>query len=210
MLYFKTLPKVLTPDENGNLLVLTNILTRAKLLEELQNNPMLFYKYSIQEGDTPEIVADKYYGDPYRYWILMYSNQLMDPLWSWPLSYNQFNLYLDSKYSQLAQDANKTVYEYLQTTVYTYQKVITTTDNETDAITVSKYSINEDEYNSLMPSINSYTLPNGTSCIVQIDKTVVYLMDYENDLNEAKREIKIMDSFYALQMEEQLYKVMRA
>jgi hypothetical protein len=61
MLYFNTLPKVLTPDQNGNYILMTNILSRASLIEELQDNPMLFYKYNIQDGDTPEIIAEKYY-----------------------------------------------------------------------------------------------------------------------------------------------------
>ena len=90
MLYFNTLPKVITPDQNGNYILMTNILTRATLIEELQNNPMLFYTYSIQEGDTPEIISEKYYGDPYKYWIVLYSNQIMDPIWNWPLNYEQF------------------------------------------------------------------------------------------------------------------------
>ena len=36
MFYFNTLPKLLTPDQNGNYILMTNILTRAKLIEELQ------------------------------------------------------------------------------------------------------------------------------------------------------------------------------
>ena len=66
MLYFNTLPKVITPDQNGNYILMTNILTRATLIEELQNNPMLFYTYNIQDGDTPEIIAEKYYNETYN------------------------------------------------------------------------------------------------------------------------------------------------
>lgn len=80
MLYFDTLPKILMDDQNGNPILLTNLVSRAALIEDLKNNPMLFYKYTIQEGDTPEIVAEKYYGDAYRYWIVLYSNELMDPV----------------------------------------------------------------------------------------------------------------------------------
>jgi hypothetical protein len=210
MLYFKTLPKVFTPDESGNILVLTNILARAKLLDELQNNPMLFYKYSIQEGDTPEIIADKYYDDSYKYWIIMYSNQLMDPMWDWPMDYNQFVDYLNSKYGQVAEDAGKTVFEYLQSTVYQYQKITTTTDLITDISNTEVASISESVFITLQETTTTYSLPNGTSCKVQIQKNIQYLYDYENELNESKREIKIMDSAYALEMEDQLYSLMRA
>ena len=59
MLYFDSLPKISVRDENGYPIALTNIMTRARLVEEFENNPMLFYQYIVQEGDTPEIVADK-------------------------------------------------------------------------------------------------------------------------------------------------------
>ena len=89
MFYFNTLPKIITPDQNGIPILMTNLLARAKLIDELKDNTMLFYSYLIKDGDTPEIIADKYYGDPYKYWIVLYSNNLLDPLWDWPMQYNQ-------------------------------------------------------------------------------------------------------------------------
>ena len=108
MFYFNTLPKIITPDENGNPILLTNLITRARLVDELRNNPMLFYEYAIQEGDTPEIVAEKYYGDPYRYWIVLLSNELLNPLWDWPLSDQMFLEYIDTKYKTDAEAEDKT------------------------------------------------------------------------------------------------------
>ena len=135
MLYFNTLPKVITPDQNGNYILMTNILTRATLIEELQNNPMLFYTYNIQDGDTPEIIAEKYYNDPYKYWIVLYSNQIMDPIWNWPLNYEQFLTYINNKYATEAEDADKTPYEYTNTTIHAYQKVVTTIDSFSESST---------------------------------------------------------------------------
>lgn len=208
MLYFNTLPKILTPDENGNLIFLTNILTRAKLLEELQNNPMLFYTYAIQDGDTPEIVADKYYGDPNRFWLVTYSNQILDPVWDWPLQYQQFLDFIDSKYKDAADGAGKTPFEYTNTTIYSYEKVVETTDSETQVTTTETVSIDETTYNELTPSTNTYTLPNGFSCVVSISKNAVTIFDYEYTLNESKRNIKLLNSSYASQMENSFYKVM--
>lgn len=208
MLYFDTLPKILTPDENGNYIALTNLMTRAKLIEDLQNNPMLFYKYSIQDGDTPEILADKYYEDSYRYWIILYSNQIMDPLWQWPLTYNEFIAYLNEKYKEEANTANVSPVIYTQQTVYQYQKIITTTDTATDKVTINTVSISQSDYNSLIETTQTYQIPNSSPCIISVTKNIEYLYDYENNLNESRREIKIMDSFYALQMEEALINVM--
>ena len=208
MLYFNTLPKVLTPDQNGNYILMTNILTRAKLIEELQDNPMLFYKYNIQDGDTPEIVAEKYYDDPYKYWIVLYSNQIMDPVWNWPLNYEQFLTYINSKYATEADDAGKTPYEYTNTTVYAYQQVITTIDSYSEISTEKIIPLDLSTYNSFMETNNTYTLPSGLTCSVRNTKRSVSLYDYEFDLNELKREIKVMDKNFVNQMEEQLKTVM--
>lgn len=208
MLYFNTLPKVLTPDQNGNYILMSNILTRATLIEELQDNPMLFYKYNIQDGDTPEIISEKYYGDPYKYWIVLYSNQIMDPVWDWPLNYQQFLDYINNKYATEAEDAGKTPYEYTNTTVHAYEKVITTTDSYSEASTEKIVPLDEDSYNSFVETNNTYTLPSGLTCSVRVTKRSVSLYDYEFNLNEAKREIKIMNNNYVNQMEEQLKTVM--
>lgn len=210
MFYFNSLPKIITSDQNGNPLILTNILTRAKLLEDLQNNPMLFYQYSIQDGDTPEIIADKYYGDPYRYWIVLYSNQILDPMWQWPLTQQQFDAYIDSKYATQADDADQTPFEYAQTNIYEYQKITSTKDLTTDTETIHYTPVTEEEYNSITPDSNTYTFEDGSSTKITIDKRVVTVYDHEYELNESRRQIKVMNELYVPSMESQFTKLMAA
>ena len=98
MKYFNTLPKIATIDYSGNYIVLTNLMIRAEIIPGLLNNPSLFYSYDTKEGDTPEIIATKYYGDPYRYWIVLYGNpNIKDPQADWPLTNQQFTPYLKNK-----------------------------------------------------------------------------------------------------------------
>ncbi len=209
MIYFDTLPKILTTDELGNPIILTNILTRAKLVEELQNNPMLFYEYAVQEGDTPEILAFKYYGDPYKYWIILYSNQILDPIWEWPiLDENQFLQRLETKYASEAEAAGKTPFEYVISTVYSYYKVITTTNLYTDEVDTKKIVVDLTTYNSIAPSTNTYDIPSGYSVKVEINKEIKYIIDYERDLNEERRTIKVLNESFSSAMEEQLQLVM--
>ena len=42
--------------------VATNIISRYAFESSLKNNSLSFYDYSIQDSDTPEIIAFKYYG----------------------------------------------------------------------------------------------------------------------------------------------------
>jgi hypothetical protein len=195
-------------------------MSRASILENLQNNSIVFYKYNIQEGDTPETVAHKYYGDPYKYWIVMYSNQLLDPLWDWPMNYQTFIDYLTAKYDaefQLAFNAHTTTannaYEYVQSTVYRYEKITTTTDLESNQVTVKKNSIDFDDYYALAETTTTYNIPGiqeDTQVEVAITKNIVYIYDYENDLNESRREIKLLNQAFAGSMEEQFKTLMSA
>jgi len=221
MQYFKTLPKIVYNNPiTGDPLVMTNIMTRASIVPSLLNNPLVFYQYNVQEGDTPETVAHKYYGDPYKYWIVMYSNQLMDPLWDWPMNYQTFIDYLTAKYDsefQLAFNAETTsannAYEYVQSTVYRYEKITTTTDLYSNQVTVKKNSIDFDDYYALAETETTYNIPgvpNDTQVTVAITKNIVYIYDYENDLNESRREIKLLNQVFAGDMEEQFKTLMSA
>lgn len=200
MFYFNTLPKIITPDENGNSIILTNLVTRARLIEQLQNNPMLFYEYAIQDGDTPEIIAEKYYGDPFRYWIILLSNEIFDPLWDWPLSDQMFLQYIDTKYATEAEDAGQTPFEYTNTTIYKYEKIITTTNSVSGDENVVKVSITQTQYNALSPSSTTFSLPDGI-CTIDITKEQITIFDYESDLNQSRRQIKILNNSYVDEME---------
>jgi hypothetical protein len=204
MYYFDTLPKIITPDQNGYPILMTNLLARASIVQELINNPMQFYEYAVQEGDTPEIVADKYYGDPFKYWVVLFSNQILNPVWEWPMPYATFLQYIDAKYATEAEAEDKTPFEYVNTTVYQYKKIITTTDILTDAQTIKEVSLTQDEYNTLSESTTTYNIPGGTSCTVSITKNIVTIYNYEEEENEAKRQIKLLNSGLIGEMEEQL------
>jgi hypothetical protein len=201
MFYFNTLPKIITPDENGNNILLTNLVTRAKLIEKLRNNPLLFYEYAIQEGDTPEIVAEKYYGDPYRYWIVLLSNEILDPLWDWPLDDTTFYSYIDAKYETEAEAADQTPFEYTNTQVYQYQKIQTIKNLQSDEEKTSIINLTQSAYNSLITSVTNYTLPDSTVTRVTIDKKIVTLFDYESNLNESRRQIKLLNEGFVGDLE---------
>ena len=89
MQYFSTLPKIVYIDKDQTSRVYTNLMSRADIIPSLLDNPLVFYTYDIQDEDTPEIVASKYYGDVNRHWLVLYANQILDPQWQWPLTSQQ-------------------------------------------------------------------------------------------------------------------------
>jgi hypothetical protein len=210
MKYFDVLPKIVYNNTftNGSL-VLTNLMARASLLPSLLNNPVIYYEYDIQEGDTPETIAFKYYNDVYRYWIILYANQIMDPQWTWPLTYSQFNAYIQDKYNYPYNDPNNpnTPVNYY-VAIHEYQQITTQFDYNTQTTTVETISIDEDTYNTLPETQqNTYSLPSGLVKIT-VTKNAQTIYDYEQQQNEAKRNIKILNASYANEIESEFKKLM--
>lgn len=198
MQYFDTLPKLIKTDAFGNSIVLTNLMARASVISSLLDNPAVFYTYDIQEGDTPEIIAHKYYSDSYRYWIVLYANQIIDAQWQWPMNNDVFNGYLASKYTEFS----------VYSTIHHYEKTLTQFDFATNTTTVNTVDIDEDTYNSLLETTKSYTLPTG-NVRVTISKRAVSYYDYELELNESHRNIKILKSTYVDELEKELKTLMK-
>jgi hypothetical protein len=201
MQYFDTLPKIIKTDAKGNSYLLTNILARANLLQSFLTSPAIYYEYDIQDGDTPEIIAHKYYGDVYRYWVVLFANQIIDPQWEWPMSGVVFESYIDNKYISATPAINPL------TTVHHYEKQIDTLDISTNITTTNKISISQNTYNSLTTSTTNYSLATGT-VKVTISKNLINIYNYELQLNEDKRNIKILKNNYVGQLEKQLKSLM--
>ena len=202
MKYFNTFPKTYFLDNNNNLLTLTNLMARVDVRPSVLNNSLAFYGYNVQDGETPDIVASKYYGDSYRYWLTLFGNEnIVDPQFDWPLSSNELQSYLLAKYSDAAAQANTTVVTYMSTTVQEYRKTITTTDSISGATTSKTYVIGIDEYNSITPSKKSQTFPNGAVVTETITTSIVNIYDYETEQNEAKRNINLLNATYTPQIE---------
>lgn len=217
MKYFDTLPSIVTTDYNNNLILLKNLLARAVLLPQVKNNPLVLYTYAVQDGDTPETVAYKYYGSVDRYWIVLHGNQSLDPQWDWPLTSQQFQKYIIKKYKQdtansLSISVNSTndsqVLSYTLGTVHHYEKTITTRDNVTQTQGVKTITIDETTYNSTTTSDRTVTFSDGSTSIQSTTKDVVSIYNHENNLNEAKRNIKLINSSFAGSLELQLKSLM--
>ena len=197
MQYFNKLPKIIQYDNKGVGRVFTNLVTRASIIPEFLKNPMIYYQYTMQEGDTPEIIAAKYYGDSYRYWIVLFANELLDPQWDWPMSNKVFEEYITTKYPNI------------QTTVEVHhrEKILTQYDSGTNTETVNRVKISEFDYNQLVESNYYKTLPTG-DVSVSITKREVTYYEYEMELNDAKKTINLLNNNYINQLETEFSELM--
>lgn len=191
MKYFNSLPLVAVTDTNNNTKIYRNIMTRLSVTPDILNNPVLYYSYDLQQGDTPEIVAQKYYGDSYRYWIVMFSNQYLDPQWDWPLDSYTLDQYITKKYLGLGIDPYS---------IRSYQKTITTNNLTTGTVTKNVVDVSETDYNSLVESTHSYTFASENVQVV-ITKSTQSYYEYEVNLNDSKKTIKLLNKEYVQQIE---------
>ena len=102
MAYFKYFNKinydVRGVKNNVNVDVITNILERVRLKLNFIQSQVFFAQHQIIDGETPEFLAYKYYGNTELHWIILYSQQATNPYYDWPLTYFDLKKFVDKKY----------------------------------------------------------------------------------------------------------------
>ena len=106
MSYFSKFP-LMAYDVKGieNYKLLPNILRRVKLRAGIRSGAFLFDKYDVRDGERPEDIAFKLYGDPELHWVVLMTNNITDRYYQWPLSQPQFQEHLKDKYGAGNEDA---------------------------------------------------------------------------------------------------------
>ena len=104
--YLKAPTVVITPPY-GNLrgqskaFALTDISRNIRFRKELLANITSYDAYDIVDGETPEIIAEKIYGNPQYHWIVMLANDIYDYR-ALPLTQLQLERYVSDKYGDQA------------------------------------------------------------------------------------------------------------
>jgi hypothetical protein len=78
--------------------LLPDILRRVKLRANIRNGMFMFDNYDVKEGETPETVAHKWFGDTEFHWVILMTNNITDRYYGWPLTQPQFQTHLEDKY----------------------------------------------------------------------------------------------------------------
>jgi len=190
----------------------TNIVARFGFEKKLKENSAAFYKYSVKDSDTPEIIASKFYDNPERHWIVLLFNDIIDPQFDWPLSHNTLIEFIDTKYTANGA-ANTTPVSGLQWAQSTnntknYYKIITRTASDGTEIE-EKFQVDANTYANVAASSTSYTLDSGAVVTEVITKEKQTYYDYEVEENEAKREIKLLKKDFVPEVEKEFRRVIR-
>ena len=147
-MYFKDFPKFQYDFLYGTdtkVSVVQDITRNIRFRRDVLSNVSLYDEYDIIDGETPEIIAEKVYGNPEYHWIIMLANERHDYITDFPLPEYTLEKYIVDKYG--AQRYATHHYE--------------------DA---NGFIVNSD-------AVGAQSVSND---------------DYERDLNEAKRRIKLI------------------
>ena len=211
--FFNYFPKVFYgTGDSTSVDVATNLTVRYALEKSLKENTATYYNYLVVDGETPEIVASKIYGSSERHWIILMMNDIIDPQYDWPMSYDTLNRFINSKYSapEFADTANTSVSgtTWANSNTKNYYKVERTV-NVAGEVKDVYITLDEETYTTFSP-IPKYniTLPGGQVITREYFKDAETYYQFEEEENEKRREIKLLKSEFVPGLEFQLEEFM--
>jgi hypothetical protein len=232
--YFRYFPKTIySLDDTNSLDTVTNITASFSFDETLTENSISYYQYTVPDGETPEIVANKFYGGSEKHWIILKMNNIFDVKTDWPLEQRVLNEVIRSKYANnwitetfgmTDEEGNLFVTENGESLTYetgkerdglewailnnhSFYKIETRLFPLTGEKTIDKLRITEEDYNNLVEESANYTLSDGNTLTVSITKTRMSFYDYEVEENDAKRNVKILKSEYVPAVDQEFIQV---
>ena len=130
MSYFSMFPKLFY-DHKGNekFNLQTNLMTRLIVRTDVKDDLFDFDYYNVQDGETPEMIAHKYYDDSELHWTIFLANNIVDYYEDWPMSVQRFEEFVKEKYenpqaihhyeiTQTSGDTEQTINVGMNTTDY--------------------------------------------------------------------------------------------
>jgi hypothetical protein len=164
---------------------LLDITKRVDFSRSTFSDPYAFLPYTVEGDDRPEDVALYYYGSVRHTWIVYLSNNIIDPYYDWPLTYEKFQDYIIKKYQDLSGESGTAVIDW--------------TLNETITENIIYYRNKSD--NDFIISKDSYELNPD---LIEGEWEAVRYYLYEDDINESKRIINLLDNRYVKKAEDEL------
>lgn len=202
----------------SNFQTVTNIFIRFRILKRVLGNISSYYEYVIRDSDTPEILADKIYNNPEAHWIILLANEIVDAHYDWPLTARDFRNYIVGKYGSV---------ETAKTTYHHYEKVIVREQQATGTTSETRFVVNQEKLtdNDLdvpydyyegdgslaeTAAISTYNLSDGMTVIETTSRDAISYYDYEFNLNEQKRHIKVIKPEYYAQIMREFTELLKA
>jgi len=84
--------------KTGDKTILTKDIFRRVGLDRKKNNKLAVNAYYIKDGETPDMLANNFYGSSKYHWILLIVNDIVSVNEEWPKNQELMFTYTESKY----------------------------------------------------------------------------------------------------------------
>ena len=196
-MFFKIVPNISYdekpisyPFSESDFVVAKNFFRRYKINEDVFQYAVFFKQYTIADGERPETLAEKAYGDQFLDWVILLTNNMVNAQYDWPRSNYEMYKIVEEEFDDPYSEINH--YE-IRETIGRYQAGLHV--DETFYNGTHKVSIN-----------GTVTTKNGNEIA-----SPVTVAEYYQAKNEKKRQIyllkpRYLDSFVADFKRKNLYK----
>jgi hypothetical protein len=101
-MYFSLFPTIFYDAVgNGDDKIVTHLLKRVAVHSKASESVALFDTYDVRNGETPEMIAHKYYDDAEYHWVILLVNNITDRYHQWPMNTRQFLAHLAERYDNV-------------------------------------------------------------------------------------------------------------
>ena len=179
--YFRQLPDLdypsLANDRQSayDYQVVKNIFKRAVLRNDVFDEVTAFTKYSVEGDERPDQVAFDFYQDPNLDWVVLTTNNIVHVRDEWPMGNQDFLTYLNGK--------------------YTAEELANIHHYETDVLRDSRGRLIHPKGLTVPSNYSISFLDNGV-LRTESKITSFTFLENETNLNDAKRDIKILKANY--------------
>ena len=194
--FFEYLPKeyYILEDNKNSLDVVTNITNRFKINDAIKTNASSFYDYVVADGETPENLAHRFYGNSNKHWVILMMNDIVHPQFDWPMSDISLNKFIETKYEVEANGSP--VLSWTKSNTKAYYRIEKRSNPISKLARREVIEIDANTYANVITSSSNITLESGDVIVYSTEKLTESYYDYENKMNESKRKIKVLKPEY--------------
>lgn len=104
-MYFSLVPNIEYDDKpisypfsESDFVTAKNFFRRYKVNENVFSYAVYFNQYTLKDGDRPDTIADKVYGNPFFDWVVLITNNMVNAQYDWPLTNHELTKVLESEF----------------------------------------------------------------------------------------------------------------
>ena len=104
-MYFNLIPNIKYdtkpikyPFTTSDFVTAKNFFRRYQINPDIYNYSVYYNRYAIDDGESPSSLAFKTYNNAFYDWVILLTNNIINPLFQWPRSSYSLQKYCEKKY----------------------------------------------------------------------------------------------------------------